>query len=194
MKLIVGLGNVGAEYAKTRHNTGWQALERLALKHSISISRKHIAGRRLVALYQDFKFGNVLVRLVLPQTMMNLSGEAFLKTDEWGLDQSDVLIVYDDINLPVGSLRIRESGGDGGHHGLASCIQALGSEEIPRLRIGIGPEAMPYDLTEFVLMPFEDKERVIVDEALARAVLACELWAKEGIQAAMNKINPRERK
>ena len=194
MKLIVGLGNVGREYENTRHNAGWQVLGRLASKHSISIKRKHIAGRRLVALYEDCKLGNVLVRLMLPQTMMNLSGDAFSKTDEWGLKKSDMLIVYDDINLPAGSLRIRETGGDGGHHGLASCIQSLGSDEVPRLRVGIGPEIIPDDLTEFVLMPFENKERKIVDEALARAVLACELWAKEGIQAAMNKINPRERK
>lgn len=103
---------------------------------------------------------------------------------------SDILIVCDDVNIPLGTLRLRASGGPGGHHGLESCLAQLGTQDVPRLRVGVGRAGMPNDLTEFVLSAFDRDERPRLDEALARAVEACEVWIDEGIHAAMNTANP----
>jgi PTH1 family peptidyl-tRNA hydrolase len=110
-----------------------------------------------------------------------------------GAGPADILVVYDDVNLPLGALRVRPGGGAGGHHGLASCLEALGTEAIPRLRIGVGSEAMPRDLAGFVLTEFDPSERPIIAQAVARAADACEWWVRDGIQTMMNKANQQER-
>jgi len=126
--------------------------------------------------------------------MMNRSGEALVSAvNRWRVAPAKLLLVCDDVNLPLGTLRLRPQGSDGGHHGLASCLDALGTQEIPRLRIGIGIQPLPKDLTDFVLSPLKQKERVMLDAVLARAAEACALWVTEGIQAAMNKANARTR-
>ena len=167
MKLIVGLGNPGPHYEQTRHNVGAMVVRRLARRR----------------LGPD-------VRLLVPDAMMNVSGEALARA---ALPErmEDLLLVCDDVNLPLGTLRVRPEGSDGGHHGLASCLQQLGTEAVPRLRVGVGSASLPKDLTEFVLSPFDPPERPVVEETLARAAEACELWAAGGIEAAMNRVNVR---
>jgi len=167
MKLIVGLGNPGPHYEQTRHNVGAMVVRRLARRR----------------LGPD-------VRLLVPDAMMNVSGEALARA---ALPErmEDLLLVCDDVNLPLGTLRVRPEGSDGGHHGLASCLQQLGTEAVPRLRVGVGSASLPKDLTEFVLSPFDPPERPVVEETLARAAEACELWAARGIEAAMNRVNVR---
>lgn len=148
-------------------------------------------GRRLFARWGEWRpAAGDAVRLLLPQTMMNLSGEALQAAAPWSVAPSDTLIVCDDANVPLGRLRVRPQGSDGGQHGLASCLAALGTEEVPRLRIGIGCEPLPKDLTEYVLSPFGSSEQPVLRRMLAQAVEACEWWAAEGIDAAMNRVNP----
>lgn len=122
--------------------------------------------------------------------MMNQSGDALaIAVKTWRINLHDILIVCDDVNLPLGTVRLRAQGSDGGHHGLASCLETLGTQEIARLRIGVGVQPLPEDLTDFVLSPFTEQERPAVNQVLRQAVEACELWATEGIQTAMNRVN-----
>ena len=186
MKLIVGLGNPGAHYEGTRHNVGFMVLSRLADRHQVSWS-----PRSFWSIYGDWQSRDT-VRLLKPHAMMNQSGKALEGVlQEWDVNPSEMLIVCDDVNLPLGVLRLRPSGSDGGHHGLASCLEALGSQDVPRLRVGVGIEPLPKELTDFVLSPFTAQERAVVDGALARAVEACEAWATQGIEVAMNMSNMR---
>jgi aminoacyl-tRNA hydrolase len=123
--------------------------------------------------------------------MMNQSGQALaIAVQPWRMGLQDILLVCDDVNLPLETLRLRPQGSDGGHHGLASCLEQLQSQAIPRLRVGVGIRPLPKDLTDFVLSPFTKQERLVLDHALNRAVEACELWAVEGMQVAMNRVNP----
>jgi len=185
VKLIVGLGNSGARYEETRHNVGFKVLDRLAKRHA---SEVEWGVKNSLSLSADWKSQDT--RFLWPQTMMNRSGEALQDVlQDWDVKPSDMLIVCDDVNLPLGTLRLRASGGPGGHHGLESCLAQLGTEDVPRLRIGVGRASMPRDLDGFVLSPFDREERPQVDEALARAVEACEVWIEEGIHAAMNRTN-----
>ena len=120
--------------------------------------------------------------------MMNRSGAAVAR-DAQDVKPQDCLIVCDDVNLPLGTLRMRAQGGAGGHHGLASCLESFGTEDVPRLRVGVGSASLPKDLTEFVLSPFRNEERPVVEDMVARAVEACALWVQEGIATAMNQVN-----
>ena len=196
MKLIVGLGNVGSDYTDTRHNVGFMVVQRLAARHRVRWSRQ--GG----ALCGQWRLGATVMKLLLPQTMMNRSGEALAVRRT---DPGACLIVLDDVNLPLGTLRLRPHGGDGGHHGLASCIDVLGTDDVPRLRIGVGAQPtepapsslartcrarpLPKDLTEFVLSPFEQEERPVLDRAMGKAVDACEVWAREGMRGAMDRMS-----
>lgn len=189
-KLIVGLGNAASHYDHTRHNVGFDVVRELGNKHGVIWERE---------LSRGFQHGYVKppttgVRLILPLRLMNRSGEALLAaTQLWRVGFEDILMVCDDVNLPLGKLRLRPGGSDGGHHGLASCLEALGTREVPRLRIGVGRESLPKDLTEFVLSPFTTDERGVVDEAVKRAMEACEVWAAQGMQVAMNRVNTQTR-
>ena len=193
MKLIVGLGNPGPRYATTRHNVGWMVVRELCRVHHVRLDRRGMAGRRLVARYGDGEVGQT-VRLLCPQTMMNCSGEALAVVKPWRVARADMLIVCDDVNLPLGTLRLKPKGSDGGHHGLASCLEHLGTDEVPRLRVGVGIQPLPKDLTEFVLSPFHKQERPLLEQVVTRAAEACEVWATDGIQAAMNRVNTRTSK
>ena len=185
MKLIVGLGNPGPEYTGTRHSAGFIVVEALGQRHGVKWQTPR-GGR---ASHASWQAGDERVQLVRPQTMMNLSGAVF--TDDVRAESApgQILIVCDDVNIPLGTLRMRAQGGAGGHNGLESCLAALGTDEVPRLRVGVGIPALPKDLTDFVLSPFHNDERPVVDEMVARAVEACELWVQEGIETAMNKVN-----
>ena len=187
MKLIVGLGNPGRTYHDTRHNVGFAVIQRLAERRGVDIRERFVgpAGRP-AGVYGDYRHGPETVRLLMPLTMMNESGQALRGLE---IVPQALLLVCDDVNLPLGSLRLRPAGGAGGHHGLVSCLETLGTEEVPRLRIGVGTTPLPSDLTEFVLSPFRSDERPVIRGAVEQAADACETWAAEGLEMAMNRHN-----
>ncbi|MBI2104028.1 MAG: aminoacyl-tRNA hydrolase [Candidatus Omnitrophica bacterium] len=188
MKVIIGLGNPGQTYQGTRHNIGFAVIQALADRHGVQLTHRAVSprGGRSAGVFGDYEEAGRTVRLLMPLTMMNESGEA-LRTVEAA--PQDLLIVCDDVNLPLGALRLRAEGGPGGHHGLVSCLEALGTEQVPRLRLGVGAPDMPSDLTDFVLSPFRSDERPRMGQMVAQAVDACEAWVAEGIAAAMNRYN-----
>ena len=191
MKVIVGLGNVGAEYEATRHNVGFLVVQQLAANAHVALRHRLTHGRELIARYGDWSGRDEVVRLLLPQTMMNASGAALAHLSEWQVKPSEVLVVCDDVNLPLGTLRLRALGSDGGHHGLASCLERLQTRALPRLRVGIGVTSLPKELTEFVLSPFHADEDATMRHTLTRAVEVCQVWAEEGMKGAMTCLSRR---
>ena len=184
MKLIVGLGNPGREYEHTRHNLGFQVAEELARRYHVTLKSRG-SWKARVAKIAEIDEG---VLLAEPTTFMNLSGWAVREIAAFHkLSPSDVLIVVDDADLPLGRLRLRTSGSAGGHNGLKSIIQELGTVEFPRLRVGVGRQAG--ELKNHVLGRFSVDEKAQIDAAVKRAADAAELFAKEDILAAMNKFN-----
>ena len=190
MKVIVGLGNPGREYAATRHNVGWWLIDHLADVWHFDGWKKD--GEAHVA---NGTVGGVKVRLVKPQTFMNLSGQAlknYARRPFWSAAK-DLLVVVDEVQIPVGRYRIRARGSAGGHNGLKSVEQALGSQEYPRLRIGVGPseerKGVYGDLADFVLAPFARDEREDVLALLPQLAATVETWLKDGVEKAMNLHN-----
>lgn len=184
MKLIVGLGNPGREYEHTRHNVGFHVAEELARRYRVTL-KNHAKWKARAAKIADIGDG---VLLAEPTTFMNLSGWAVREIAAFHkLASSDVLVVVDDADLPLGRLRMRTSGSAGGHNGLKSIIQELGTIEFPRLRVGVGRQ--PGELKHHVLGRFSEEERAQIDAAVKRAADAAELFAKENILAAMNRYN-----
>ena len=183
--LIVGLGNPGRQYARNRHNVGFLVVSRLAerlgasfcrMQHKALIAQGRHEGRRLI--------------LAKPQTFMNLSGQAvvpLLRFYKIPLDH--LLVVYDDLDLPPFTLRLRPKGGHGGHKGMRDIIQRLGSQEFPRLRVGIGRPPGRMDAADYVLQDFSPAEQEALEPVLDRAVEGILLWITEGLPAAMNFIN-----
>ncbi len=191
MRLILGLGNPGEPYRDTRHNVGFRVVEELARRWEIPVDRLEcnaLVGRAAVG------GGDVSldVLLVKPQTYMNRSGYAArCFAESHGIEPPAVLVVYDEVNLPLGKLRLRRAGSPAGHRGLESVIENLRTAEVPRLRLGVAPEEKPAgeDLADFVLAPFAAAERETVEEMIRRAADACEIWAREGVEAAMRGFN-----
>ena len=192
MKVIVGLGNPGREYAATRHNVGWWLIDHLADVWHFDgwkkDSQSHVSSGSV---------GNVKVRLVKPQTYMNLSGAAlknYVRRPFWSAAK-DLLVVVDEVQLPVGRMRIRPRGSAGGHNGLKSVEAALGSREYARLRIGVGPseerKGIYKDLADFVLAPFARDEREDILALMPQLTSTVETWLKEGVEKAMNLHNRR---
>ena len=134
----------------------------------------------------DYQVEGETVRLLMPLTMMNESGEALRALE---VPAQDLLVVCDDVNLPLGTIRLRREGGAGGHHGLQSCLEMRGTEDVPRLRIGVGTPELPRDLHDFVLSPFSSTERSVIARAIEQAAEACEQWITEGMDVAMNRYN-----
>ena len=188
MKTIVGLGNPGQTYRGTRHNVGFEVIQLLAERRQASMRDRFVnpADGRPAAVGADYRLDAETVKLVMPLTMMNESGEALRAV---GAAAPDLLIVCDDVNLPLGTIRLRPEGSDGGHHGLLSCLQVLGSEQVARLRIGVGAQELPRELHDFVLSPFRSAERPVIKQVIEQAADACETWVKEGIEMAMNRYN-----
>lgn len=184
MKLVVGLGNPGTPYAGTRHNVGFDLVDRLASAHGIALRTRRAnarVGRGTIA--------GADVLLAKPLTFMNLSGSAvsaLARQEE--IAPADILVVTDDIHLPVGRLRLRARGSSGGQNGVKSVIESLGTDAFPRLRIGVGapPPGLQID---WVLSRFSKPDRTVVDGALIDAMGAVEVWLAEGIEAAMNRFN-----
>lgn len=187
MKLIVGLGNPGARYRMTRHNLGFMVVDVLADRWRISVG-----GRRHEAEIGTGEIASVRTVLAKPQTFMNASGESVAKLRRLHrLDPSDILAIYDDLDLPLGRIRLRADGGAGGHNGVASLISVLG-KGFPRLRIGIGRPPGGADPVGYVLEPFEPSERPIVQEAIERAADGAESWLAQGLEPTMNVLNRRD--
>lgn len=185
MHCIIGLGNPGPEYAETRHNVGFRVVDLLAERHSIRLRR-----RRLRSEVGQGQIAGQKVLLVKPQTFMNNSGEAVVKvSDYFDLEPQDLLIVYDDLDLELGTLRLRAAGSPGTHKGMRSIVEHLGSQEFPRLRLGIGPLPPSADAREFVLSRFKPAQVPITDEMVTRAAEAVEYYLSEGMAAAMNEFN-----
>ncbi len=186
MHLIVGLGNPGADYAKTRHNAGFLLVEKLAEQwKSIWANERKFVCRLAKAERHGKK-----VLLAEPQTFMNLSGEAVgALVKYYQLPLEKVLIVVDDADLPFGEIRLRPSGGSGGHHGLESVAQHLGSKEYARLRIGIGRQDETRQISGFVLGKFSAEENAVLEKVLDRTVGQMECWLSDGLQKAMSQFN-----
>jgi PTH1 family peptidyl-tRNA hydrolase len=183
-KLIVGLGNPGRQYAHNRHNVGFQCLDRLAQAHGLSF-----AQRRAKASLAVGKITDVGVVLARPLTYMNLSGRAVRQlVNSYQLPLEDILVICDDLDLPLGTIRLRPEGGSGGHKGMRSIIEALGSQAFPRLRVGID-RPPGNDAVSYVLSDFTADERITLESVYERVVAAVELFLREGIEAAMNAYN-----
>ena len=189
MKLVVGLGNPGPEYADTRHNAGQRIVEHLAGRHGIALARK----ARLEARLGAGSVRSVRVALLVPLGFMNVSGRAVERALEalGPLDPAqDLLVVYDDLDLPFGRLRIRPGGGAGGHRGLADIQERLGRSDFPRLRFGIGRPPPGADPVDYVLAPFGREEAAALPERIEAAADALEAMLGGGIATAMNQFNP----
>jgi len=184
LKLIVGLGNPGRDYEHTRHNVGFQVVEELAERHRVTL-KNYAKWKARAVKVPDVGDG---VLLAEPTTFMNLSGWAVRELMSFHkLGPADLLVVYDDADLPLGRLRLRASGSAGGHNGLKSIIQELGTTELPRLRVGVGRQGG--ELRSHVLGRFDADERPQIDAAVKRAADAAEVFVKENILAAMNQYN-----
>jgi PTH1 family peptidyl-tRNA hydrolase len=187
LHIIVGLGNPGAEYARTRHNAGFLVLDLLAgrWKSGWKLERKFNA---MAARAAEAGAGGVL--LCKPQTFMNASGEAVRQVASfYQVRPARCLAVVDDADLPLGEIRLRPKGSSGGHHGLESIEEHLGTKEFPRLRVGIGRRGSERQITGHVLGRFSRSEAEVLDLVLARAADQAECWVREGIQKAMNQFN-----
>ena len=186
MKVVVGLGNPGPEYDATRHNVGWWLLDRLAYEWDLPLFERE--GRAMVTqgLRADVHF-----RLLKPLTFMNRSGQALISLASLSdfRFESDLLVVVDDAALEVGRVRFRPRGSPGGHNGLRSISRTLGSEEYPRLRIGVGLPPDGADLSEWVLSPMDGEEEDLVLDLLPELARGVEVWGRDGIEAAMNGFN-----
>jgi peptidyl-tRNA hydrolase, PTH1 family len=190
VKLIVGLGNPGLEYQFTPHNAGFLAIDRIAERCKVTVSNRHckaLTGRAVI--------GGEQVLLAKPETFMNLSGVSvrelwskYGEPEELNVSR-DLVIVYDELDFPLGTIRIRERGSSAGHNGIESVMGSMGTDEILRVRIGIAPDHPVNDGADFVLTPWKKKELTVMDEVLDRAAEAVEAILVEGPAAAMNKFN-----
>jgi len=186
VKLIVGLGNPGIEYQFTPHNIGFLAVDRIAQQCGVMIDNRH--SRAMTA---RARIGNQEVLLAKPETFMNQSGMSVRElVDKGAVDpQKDLVVVYDELDLPLGMIRIRERGSSAGHNGMQSIINALQTEEITRMRLGIAPEPPAKGGTNYVLSPFRKSQLQAVDEVLDLAASAVQVIFDEGVAAAMNRFN-----
>ena len=184
--LVVGLGNPGERYEDTRHNVGFLTIDALAERKQVPVQRlKYRALTHLVEL------GGVKVLLMKPVTYMNLSGEAVGEAARfYKIPPDHVLVISDDVSLPLGKLRIRTGGSAGGHNGLKSVIQHLGTDQFPRLKVGVGGKPHPdYDMADWVLGKLQGEDKKVMDEAVKRAAEAVECFLRDGPQKAMNRFN-----
>ncbi|MGN0395873.1 MAG: aminoacyl-tRNA hydrolase [Coprococcus sp.] len=185
MKIIVGLGNPGVKYAGTRHNIGFSVIDEMAEKYNISLSEK----KHKAVLGKGIIEGEKVI-LAMPQTFMNLSGESVRElVDYYKCEPSDVIVIYDDIDLDVGRLRIREKGSAGGHNGMKNIILHIGSQEFARVRVGVGEKPKNMDLADYVLSRFNKEDLPVIRESCTKACEAVALILSDGTAAAMNRFN-----
>lgn len=183
--LVVGLGNPGKEYEKTRHNTGFMVLDKLAEKKSADIREL-----KFKALSARVELAGESVLLIKPQTFMNLSGEAVCEAAAfYKIPMDKVIVIYDDVSLPVGKIRIREKGSAGGHNGIKNIIEKSGGNVFPRVKVGVGGPPASGELVNWVLGSFSSEDKKLLDDAILRAVSAVEEIIKGGYQSAAAKFN-----
>ncbi len=183
--LIVGLGNPGRQYANTRHNAGFHVVDRLAAACDL-----HFDEQRSRAMLARGRIEEVGVALVKPQTYMNLSGEAVgVVARFFKVPPERTLVIFDDLDLPLGALRLREQGGAGGHHGMDSLVAHLGTRDFPRMRVGIGRPVGQMPPEAYVLQDFSADEKRLMEQTYERAVDAVRVTLREGFQIAMNRFN-----
>ena len=188
MRIIIGLGNPTEKYQATRHNIGWDAITRISDDYRIPLNQKkhkaicgagYIEGEKVI--------------LAQPLTYMNLSGESVRElVDFYKVDTEDIIVIYDDVSLDVGQLRIRKKGSAGGHNGIKSIISHLGTDEFPRIKVGIGEKPKDWDLADYVLSRFKDDEETVIREALKDISDACRMIITDGMDSAMNKYNKKK--
>ena len=186
MHIIVGLGNPGREYARTRHNVGFDVIDVLSEKLAIPVTKLNLHGQ-----IGEGRIGGEKVILVKPQTFMNLSGECVAQVVSWYKpEMDDLLLVYDDIDLPLGKLRLRAGGSAGTHNGMRSVIGLLGRQDFPRLRVGVGKKPEGWDLADWVLSHYQTaQERETQFQAFLRAADAAIDWVEHGFDSAMRLAN-----
>ena len=191
MKLIVGLGNPGKTYAHNRHNAGFRCLNYFARLHSLRFDHRQCRARVGIAELKGEK-----LLLARPRTFVNLSGNSVVcLVHKHDIPLSDLLVIYDDLDLPLGKIRLRQGGGSGGHKGMNSIISALGSEDFPRIRVGIGrPQAEEQSISEdaivnYVLSDFSRQEEATIKPVIVKVAEAIDCFITEGIEAAMSKFN-----
>lgn len=185
MKLIVGLGNPGRKYENTRHNVGFELLDQLARQHGSPLAKSKFEGQ-----LADVAIDGQKVLLLWPHTFMNLSGRSVRAAiDFYKIPPEDLLVVCDEFHLPLGRIRLRPQGSSGGQKGLQSVLQQLGTEQICRLRIGVGPVPEHIHGADFVLGRFSSGERATANEMIERAANAARCWVAEGIEQSMNRYN-----
>jgi PTH1 family peptidyl-tRNA hydrolase len=188
MKLIVGLGNPGREYRETRHNVGFMVADEIARRHDLSFA---LAPSQVPDAFVAKKYGADALLVAKPLTFMNRSGEAVAALARYyDVAAGDLLVVVDEVALPFGRLRARARGSAGGHNGLKSIVDRLGTTEFPRLRLGVGRGDARRDLADHVLSKFEADERSALEEFITRAADAAEMFAVDGIGTVMNAYNP----
>lgn len=189
MYLIAGLGNPGKQYEKTRHNMGFDAIDELVDKHRISGN-----GVKFDAMYGKGMIGAEKVILLKPLSYMNLSGGPIrAMSDYFKIDpEEELIVIYDDIDLEPGQIRIRKQGSAGGHNGIKDIIRQLGTQKFIRIKVGVGAKPKGWDLADYVLGRFSDTERKDVDAAIKRACEAVELILSHGVDAAMNEYNRKQ--
>lgn len=189
MYIIVGLGNPGKAYENTRHNAGFRTVDLLASRFNIAVSKK-----KFNALIGEGNVGDEKVVLIKPQTYMNLSGESIAQVLKWyKIELSNLLIIYDDVDLEFGLIRIRARGSAGTHNGMRSIVDYIDSEDFPRIRIGIGKPPNPdYELADYVLGKFSKSEEEILKNAVNNAAEAAKTIIEKGIGTAMNNFNKKE--
>ena len=190
MKLIVGLGNPGAKYAGTRHNAGFSVIDELAERHNIKVDtckHKALIGKGVI--------NGEKVILAMPQTFMNLSGESIRSIlDYYKVDpETELIVIYDDISLDVGKLRIRAKGSAGGHNGIKNIIAHVGGSVFPRIKVGVGEKPPKYDLADYVLGHFSKAEQELMEEGYKDAVKAVEMIVSGDISGAMNEYNRKKK-
>lgn len=186
MNLIIGLGNPTGKYDKTPHNVGFETIDLLAHRNKIALKK----SIRFKAEIGEGLIEDKRVVLFKPYTFMNLSGNAVAPyMRKKGIELNDIIVIYDDIDLPLGKLRFRPNGSAAGHNGMKSIIEMLGTNEFNRLRIGIQPDSGINDLASYVLSPFRPSQRKIMDETLDRAAQSIEYYLKNGMHSTMNKFN-----
>ena len=186
MKALFGLGNPGRAYEKTRHNIGFRVIQHFAEKADTPLKKSAV----LEAVWGKCPSAQEDIRLCLPQASMNLSGKVVMRClKRWNLRPEEMLVVVDDLRLPLGQLRIRPEGTDGGQKGLRSIIETLGTGRFPRLRIGIQSASLSGPWEAFVLSPFTRQEKPLVEEVVEKAAACCHLWIEKGMAACMNRFN-----
>lgn len=185
MKYIVGLGNPGKNYEKTRHNVGFMVIDELCKRWNLPLNKEKFKG-----IYGMGTINGEKVILLKPLTYMNLSGESIRPLLEYyDIDEEDLIVIYDDLDLPTGKIRLRTKGSAGGHNGIKSTIEHLGTQNFNRLRIGIGRPTNGMKVTDYVLGMFSEEERPEVAAAIIQAADACEKWLSSSFLEVMNEFN-----